>query len=275
MVRILASMLMSQFERMPRVGYWGSPQEPGLPHPADFVDASWDSAERQKVIEYLEGSYQIPMFSCGPSWCRMGCAGHPRDIGTEDLTDGVWIYPEGLVHYVRHHGVRPPQAFLDHLRGRDFRHADLPTAEPGAGRSPVMVFDFDSMQQAEPPVDDHEYHVFLQYPYDRKHFLGDSKIDEALGVQNDWTRSPHRWIGGSFGGLSPLDSPTPQARLEEHVILSDDPQDALDLLKPLLQSIGLLDVCRVAYRRRTGASGCQMLWPEGDTDPFEPLFEDE
>jgi hypothetical protein len=90
MRRVLASMAMSELEQMPRVGYWRSPEEPDLSHPADYVDASWDPAERRNVIDYLDHAYQIPMFSCGPSWCLMGCADVPEDIGTEDLTVGAW-----------------------------------------------------------------------------------------------------------------------------------------------------------------------------------------
>src|SRR4051812_15933450 len=111
MRRILASLSLSRWDQMPQVGYWCSPEEPDLPHPRDFVDESWDPAERRKVIEYLEHSYQVPVFWCGPSWCRMGCGGFPEDIGTQDLTDGDWTYPEGLVHHVRRHAVRPPEAF--------------------------------------------------------------------------------------------------------------------------------------------------------------------
>jgi hypothetical protein len=151
MRRILARMEMSQLDEIPQVGYWRSPEQPNLPHPGDFVDTSWDAEERRKVIEYLDDAYQTPMFSCGPSWCRIGCTDIPEDIGSQELTDGVWLFPEGLVHYVRHHAVRPPEAFLEHLRNRDFCHADLPTAEPG--RMPVMGWGSFTLQ--EPPVEDH------------------------------------------------------------------------------------------------------------------------
>jgi hypothetical protein len=40
MRRILARMEMSQLEQMPCVGYWRAPEQPDLPHPGDFVDAS-------------------------------------------------------------------------------------------------------------------------------------------------------------------------------------------------------------------------------------------
>ena len=271
MHRILASMAMSQLEQMPRVGYWRSPEEPDLPHPGDFVDASWDATERRKVIEYLDDAYQISMFSFGPSWCRMGCAGVPEDIGTEDLTDGVWLFPEGLVHYVRHHAVRPSEAFLEPLRGRDFRHADLPTAEPGRG--PVM--DLGSLTMQEPPVEDHEYLLFVQCCPDPGSSLDDRAIDGALGVPDDRTRAPHRWHAELGTDFSPLEAHEPRRRVREYVILSDDPRAAFDLLRPLLDSAGLLQVARAAYGRREAGATCQMLWPEGGTAPFEPLFEDE
>jgi hypothetical protein len=149
------------------------------------------------VIEYLDESYQTPMFGCGPSWRRMGCAGVLEDIGTQELTDGVWLFPEGLVHYVRHHAVRPPEPFLEHLRRRDFRHADLPTAEPGRG----PVIDLGSLTMEEPPVEDHEYFLFLQCCPDPESSLDDRAIDGALGVPDDGTRAPslvHRSLDRVF-----------------------------------------------------------------------------
>ncbi len=270
MRRVLASMAMSQLDQMPRFGYWRSPEEPDLPHPGDFVDASWDAAERRKVIEYLDDAYQIPMVSCGPSWCRMGCAGVPEDIGTQDLTDGVWLFPEGLVHYVRHHAVRPPEAFLEHLRGRDFQQADLRTAEPG--HEPVM--DLDSLTWEEPPVEDHAYFLFVQCCPDPGSFLNDRAIDVALGVPGDRTRAPHRFHTELRAEFLRLDAHESQPPVREYVILSDDPRAAFDLLRPLLESAGVLGVSRAAYLRREAQAKCGMLWPEGDTNSFEPLCDD-
>jgi hypothetical protein len=271
MRRILARMELSQLDLMPRVGYWRSPQSPHLPHPGEFVDASWDAVERRKVVDYLDDAYQIPMFSCGYSWCRMGCEGVPEDIGTQDLTDGVWLFPEGLVHYVRHHAVRPSEAFLVHLRSRDFRHADLPTAEPGRG--PVMTLGSVTIQ--EPPIDDHEYLLFVQCCPDPGDSLDDRAIDGALGVPDDRTRASHRWHAELGPVFSPVDAHEPRRDVREYVILSDDPRAAFDLLRPLLDSAGLLQVARAAYGRREAGATYQMLWPQGDTDPFEPIFEDE
>ena len=33
-------------------------------------------------------------------------------MGCHDFTDGEWIWPEGLAHYVEKHDVRLPDAFI-------------------------------------------------------------------------------------------------------------------------------------------------------------------
>jgi len=134
-MRHTANITLEQLGALKRVGFWRSKEEPLLPHPSTLVDEAWDADERQRVIAYLESSYYIPVFNLGPSWCRLGCSPQPRDIGHQTLTDGTWVYPEGFVHYVRSHCVKPPVEFLEHIRRRDFRVAELATlhenSEPG------------------------------------------------------------------------------------------------------------------------------------------------
>lgn len=49
--------------------------------------------------------------SAGFSLCRIcGC----RNGGTE-LTDGVYVWPDGLAHYVTEHDVRLPDVFVQHV----------------------------------------------------------------------------------------------------------------------------------------------------------------
>ena len=36
--------------------------------------------------------------------------------GSLELTDGVFLWPEGLAHYVTAHAVRLPAAFVEHVR---------------------------------------------------------------------------------------------------------------------------------------------------------------
>src|SRR5258708_2288104 len=116
-----ADITMEHLVTLRRVGFWKSDREPSLPEPRVLVDEAWDAAERERVVSYLESSFYVPVAQAGPSWCRFGCSPKPGDIGTQDLTDGTWVFPEGFVHYVRSHGVKPPVEFLEHMRQHDFR----------------------------------------------------------------------------------------------------------------------------------------------------------
>ncbi len=48
----------------------------------------------------------------GPSMSRF-CG---EAVGSLELSDGVFIWPEGLAHYVEEHGVRLPARFVNHAR---------------------------------------------------------------------------------------------------------------------------------------------------------------
>jgi hypothetical protein len=58
--------------------------------------------------------------------------GYPT--GRLDLSDGVWLWPEGLAHYVEAHGVRLPDEFVAYAVARDFR-----VPEHGAGSNLEIV----------------------------------------------------------------------------------------------------------------------------------------
>jgi len=47
--------------------------------------------------------------------------------GSESLvTDGTWIWPVDLVHYVRRHHVALPQEFLEHIRANSYTAPAVP-----------------------------------------------------------------------------------------------------------------------------------------------------
>ena len=110
------------------VGYWQQRRHPyeqpykdpaieaflnNLPDPHDFVDETWDPAERAMVVEHLKLGTKFVHW-LGYSWCRFGCKEYN---GPNCCTfDGSWVFPQGLAHYVEAHGVRVPQAFVDHIR---------------------------------------------------------------------------------------------------------------------------------------------------------------
>jgi hypothetical protein len=93
------------------IGYWHSASHPDLPHPAAFVDPTWNKHERLEAVIYLRHGIVARVF-LGPSPCRM-CDSYN---GVSELTDGTYVWPEGLAHYVELHEVRLPDEFLEHAR---------------------------------------------------------------------------------------------------------------------------------------------------------------
>lgn len=93
------------------IGYWHSEEEPLWPDPAWFVDDDWATSERGRVLTYLRGGV-TPWVAAGVSWCRFRCEG--RWCGSAELSDGRFLWPEGLAHYVERHGVRLPREFVTH-----------------------------------------------------------------------------------------------------------------------------------------------------------------
>src|SRR5262245_14684169 len=114
----------SQIGQLKRVGFWYSKEEPDLPHPGEYIDWTWDRDEKDKVIRYLQESYVLTRFYCDYPWCRLYCDFDViPEIGYREYTDGTWLYPEGLLHYVLRHMVKPPSDFLEHVRRRNYKVA--------------------------------------------------------------------------------------------------------------------------------------------------------
>ena len=105
-----------------RVGYWRDiqrtnwrgdiiiPDFPDCPDVNDFIDPNWDITERSAIIDYLKrGKEKKSWMGC--SNCRIcGCMN-----GSRCLTDREWVWPEGFVHYLEKHNVKPPQEFVNYV----------------------------------------------------------------------------------------------------------------------------------------------------------------
>ena len=107
--------------RLRLIGYWAHPDhESRWPDPRRFIDEAWDSEQRALVAGYLQRGLVARLFM-GPARCRL-CG---RGVGNEEWSDGVFIWPEGLGHYVEEHSVRLPQEFIDHVEGHLTAFDDL------------------------------------------------------------------------------------------------------------------------------------------------------
>lgn len=93
------------------VGYWGgTPESDEYPDPQDMVDPDWDPEERALVIQHLKNGREA-MNYMGFAKCRIcGCR-----LGSRDITDNDFKWPEKLEHYLEEHNVRLPQRFVRHV----------------------------------------------------------------------------------------------------------------------------------------------------------------
>ena len=95
--------------KLTRVGYWASETQREWPEVKDLVDADWDEAEKEKLATYLSHGILARAY-LGKSTCRI-CE---SPNGSTELTDGTYVWPEGLSHYVLEHNVRIPAPFVEH-----------------------------------------------------------------------------------------------------------------------------------------------------------------
>lgn len=102
-------------ETLIAIGYWFSKEEPELPTPQNFVDTSISSTERIQVVNYLKNGKRLHEWM-GYSHCRFGCKLPVHEIGNACLTDGTYIWPEGLPHYITEHEVWLPEVFIRHVK---------------------------------------------------------------------------------------------------------------------------------------------------------------
>ncbi len=97
------------------IGYWFEPDY-GMeyPSPKGFVRPGWIDAHSLGVLlHYLRSAPEFGAFR-GRSWCRFQCGVGHKIMGHREFWDGVWVWPEGLAHYVESHDVFLPDEFLKH-----------------------------------------------------------------------------------------------------------------------------------------------------------------
>lgn len=88
-----------------------------LTDPLKCVDATWVGPERDAVIAHLRAGRVVERY-LGDSWCRFKCGASGEVMGCADLTDDTYVWPEGYVHYLEEHHLKPPQEFIAHVLKR-------------------------------------------------------------------------------------------------------------------------------------------------------------
>ena len=121
------------------IGYWKSDQHPEYPDPTDWIDPEYSERDRELFALSLDSGMLARQF-LGLSTCRICGAAN----GSAELSDGRFLWPSGLSHYVREHSVRlPPKieaaivASFDAIEGADIDE-ELWRRETSGGRSHVV-----------------------------------------------------------------------------------------------------------------------------------------
>lgn len=110
------------------IGYWIESLLDDRYFPPQELVGELPAETKERVIAYLDQGSVFKVYR-GFSWCRFGCNHEP--MGSAELTDGKWVWPEGLSHYVRDHDVTLPDRFLRHvLKGGSRPPTRLPNHPP-------------------------------------------------------------------------------------------------------------------------------------------------
>lgn len=120
---------MNTLNALKGVGYWydptPSPRIPRecFPDPRRLVRPGWRAGQRKQITAYLRSGWTYAQWR-GVSHCRFRCGARRGEMGSRCLTDGIWVYPEGLAHYVECHEVCLPTEFIRTMRRRHWRLPD-------------------------------------------------------------------------------------------------------------------------------------------------------
>jgi hypothetical protein len=99
--------------KLERIGYWSNGTQSRWPDVSGFVDETWSDDLRDDVADYLKRGFVARAY-LGKSECRI----YRETVGSLELSDGVFVWPEGLAHYVQKHSVRLPTRFLTHVQAQ-------------------------------------------------------------------------------------------------------------------------------------------------------------
>ena len=101
------------------IGYWSEKYENGVT-PA-YLCGNYAPQTKEKIVNYLKSGIRGVEFM-GCARCRFECEySHTKDLGNTDMTDGSWVWPEGLSHYVEKHNLLLPPEFVAHMKKNNYK----------------------------------------------------------------------------------------------------------------------------------------------------------
>ena len=98
-------------------GFWraAGDEDRNLPLLSEWVDTTWNPPDKTELARYVAKAPIILASGTTKAPCPM-CS---TMLSTSDYqSDGDWLWPVDLSHYVSEHGVRIPDELVLHIRGR-------------------------------------------------------------------------------------------------------------------------------------------------------------
>jgi len=81
----------------------------------------WIGCEILEKVGMIEAYLQSGnLVAASPISTKCHLCSHEIDTSKVFLTDGVWMWPKDLGHYVLEHNLQLPETFLDHIRQNNF-----------------------------------------------------------------------------------------------------------------------------------------------------------
>ncbi|KAF0756301.1 hypothetical protein AaE_004691 [Aphanomyces astaci] len=129
---------------MHEIGFWRKYNDDDgdvRPHPQSLQDKAWYDRRADmaaKVIWYVRHAGFVESYEMGYSFCRIDSSCSSKALGACTMTDGMYCWPEGYVHYLEQHHVVPPADFVEHV----LQHVAAAVARPP---TPFLVmWDYES-----------------------------------------------------------------------------------------------------------------------------------
>jgi hypothetical protein len=99
------------------IGYWkeDNVKYRDCPEPDWLTQPGWGKEDLKATVAYL-GMGQTCAAWCGYARCWFPQCVEGDRLGSKDLTDGEWVWPEGLAHYIERHSVILPEEFRAKMR---------------------------------------------------------------------------------------------------------------------------------------------------------------
>jgi len=98
------------------IGFWPPEFTDSPPY---FILDKTNEYDREGMISYLESGFKIIDWF-GYSFCRFNCGTSGMEMGVYDVTDGEWVWPQGLIHYIDKHNIDLPVEFISKVKSENY-----------------------------------------------------------------------------------------------------------------------------------------------------------